>query len=330
MNVEELTRNLIRIPSVTGNEKDVAAYIEELCAFHGWSCEHEYVAADRWNLYVNWTGVPAVVFSSHLDTVPGEVPDRNDDAYIFGRGACDTKGIIASMLCAGFELKNGGETPAFLFVVGEETGSPGAKTAALSGRKASFLINGEPTDNVLASGHKGTLSYTLTTSGRAAHSAYPEKGFSAIHVLLDIIGDIRAFDWGGNALFGEATTNIGIISGGVAPNVFADEATATIVHRIVDSTAQRKNDVLRLARDRSGVVFHSESGPQQLHVLPGFPAKAVSFGTDIPYLRALGTPLLIGPGSIHDAHTENEKIEIRQLHEAVKIYKQLFHTLKNA
>ena len=332
MNVVELTQNLINIPSLTGAEKEVALFIEQLCTARGWTCEREFISPERWNLYVNWSDVPFVVFTTHLDTVPEYFSSRVEGAFLFGRGACDTKGILASMLCGGIDLAAEGESPAFLFVVGEERESIGAKTAAHSGRRASFLVNGEPTQNILASGHKGVLSYTISATGKTAHSAYPEMGFSAIHLLLEILHEIRTHDWGTHELFGEATTNVGVIQGGIAANVFADSASATVMHRIVDSAAARKEELVQLVQlvhDRALVEFHSVSEPQRLHTVPGYSSQVVSFGTDIPYLKALGVPLMIGPGSIHDAHTAEEKIEIQQLHDAVRIYKDLFHTLKN-
>jgi len=252
-----------------------------------------------------------------------------DSSYIYGRGACDTKGIISAMLIAGKELHALGEHVAFLFVVGEETDSIGAKIAITTDHKAHFIIVGEPTENLLAIGHKGVLSYTLKCKGTPAHSAYPTMGNSAIHQLLDLISDIRYRSWGEDAVLGKATLNVGMIDGGTAANVFAETASATVVHRIVDSLAQRKQQIINIVANTADITFHSQNDPQFLYVPPGFETTIVAFGTDVPYLRSMGTPLLVGPGSIHDAHTENEKISIAQIHDAVELYKKVFFALKD-
>ena len=327
MDIPSLAEQLIDVASITGEEAAIALEVEKVCLSLGFHCEREPVAENRWNLYVNWSGMPRVVYCTHFDTVPPFFPSRRSGEHIFGRGACDTRGIMAAMLGAGERLAKQGHAPSFLFVVGEETDSIGAKTAAASGRRAGYIIVGEPTDNLLARGHKGTLSYTLTTHGQAGHSAYPERSESAIHMLIDMLGEIRSSHWGSDDILGKATTNVGLISGGVAPNVTAPTASATIVHRIVDLVQARKQQALELCKGRAELVFFSENEPQFMHCPEGFDATTVSFGTDIPYLRNMGIPLLVGPGSIHDAHTADEKISIRQLHEAVDVYERLYHTL---
>lgn len=323
-----LAARLIDIPSVTGSEAAMLLSLEEQCEQMGLRTEREQVSVNRWNLYAGWNTHTDVLFCTHVDTVPPFFPARFEGDKLYGRGACDTKGIIAAMLVAGRQLIESGYNPSFLFVVGEETDSIGAKTAARGQRSADFIIVGEPTDNMLVSGHKGVLSYTLTAEGVAAHSAYPERGISAIHVLLDLLNDIRYTDWGSSPLLGSATTNIGLIEGGVAMNTLAPGASATVMHRIVDDADSRKTQLLHLIKERASVRFHSISEPQILTTVTGFPTKPVSFGTDIPYLSSMGNCLLFGPGSIHDAHCEDESILISEIEHAVDAFVSLYHALR--
>jgi acetylornithine deacetylase len=324
MDLPVLAERLINIDAATGFEAAIAEEIEAICRERGFACERETVEDKRWNVYVNWTDTPPAVFCTHLDTVPPFFPARREGDLLFGRGACDTRGIMACMLAAGERLRDDGRTPAYLFVVGEETDSIGAKIAAASGRKAGYIIVGEPTENKLARGHKGTLAYQLVTEGIAGHSAYPERSRSAVHVLLDLLADIRSADWGDDPVLGRATTNIGMIEGGVAPNVTAPAASARVVHRIVDSVQKRVAQLEHLCEGRATLVFASRNEPQFMYCPEGFETTTVHFGTDIPHLRKIGTPLLVGPGSIHDAHAADEKISIAQMREAVDLYTRLF------
>mgnify|MGYP002398125747 CR=1 FL=1 len=327
MTLAERTIELINIPSVTGDEAAVLTYLENVLVEMGLSTEKEMVEEHRWNLYAGWDHPDPVVFCTHVDTVPPHYPATVDGHTITGRGACDTKGIIAAMLEAGRQLLAAGEHPAFLFVVGEETDSIGAKKAAASGKTAAAIIVGEPTDNHLASGHKGVLSYTLRTSGKAAHSAYPDRGSSAVHVLLDVLAEIRQAEWGTHEVLGEATINVGLIDGGLALNTFAPAAKATVMHRLVDDAEKRRQQLVELLDGRADVQFHSVSQPQLLVTAEGFDTKAVNFGTDIPYLYSMAPCLLLGPGSVHDAHTDHECIETGQLDKAVQLYIRLYQTL---
>ena len=327
MDVIHLAERFINIPGNTGYEAAIAENVESVCIDLGFTCAREPVADGRWNLYVNWNDSPRVVLCTHLDTVPPHFPARIDGPYLYGRGACDTRGIMAAMICAGERLAAMGHRPAFLFVVGEETDSIGAKTAAASNHTSSYIVVGEPTMNKLAQGHKGTLSYQISTHGSAGHSAYPQSGSSAVHSLLDLLDTIRNTDWGEDSVLGPATTNIGLITGGIAPNVIAPSATATIVHRIVDSVESRRQRVIDLCGDRADLDFISQTEPQFMFCPEGFETTTVNFGTDIPYLRSMAIPVLIGPGSILDAHTANEKISLEELQEAIDIYQRLYVTL---
>lgn len=328
MKPDQIAVDLINIPSITGAERAVLEYLEQLLENMDLPIEREEVDADRWNLYAGWSAETDVVFCTHVDTVPPFIPATLQGDILSGRGACDTKGIIAAMLAAGKQLLSAGLHPTFLFVVGEETDSCGAKAAAASGRKAKYIIVGEPTDNTLAAGHKGVVSYTLSAEGTAAHSAYPEKGESAIHLLLDVIEDLRNSDWGEHPVLGPATMNVGLIEGGIAMNTFAPSASARLMHRIVDDAEVRRQQVTDLVAARVAVEFHSVSQPQILTTVDGFSSKSVSFGTDIPYLNVMGKCLLLGPGSIHEAHTPHESISIAAIEQAVELYIRLFHALR--
>lgn len=327
MKVADLAYRLVDIPSLTGQEAAMLLALEDFFSELGLPCERQTVSDERWNLFVNWESHADVVFSTHVDTVPPHFPPDLREGKLYGRGACDTKGIIAAMLIAVEQLMQEGKRPSCLFVVGEETDSIGAKTAAMSGRTARYIIVGEPTENLLARGHKGVLSYTLQTEGVAAHSAYPELGSSAVHTLLDVLDDIRRHDWGSSPILGEATTNVGLITGGVALNVFAPSASATVMHRIVDDAERRKAEIESIVATRAAVQFHSVSQPQILETVDGFPLVTVGFGTDVPYLKAIGPCLLMGPGSIHQAHTADEYISVEEMEEAVLLYKKLYDEL---
>ncbi len=327
MTIAQRIKTLINIPSVTGEEAAVLEYLEDVLTDMGLPVHRESVTEDRWNLYAGWEDPRPVVFCTHVYTVPPFFPAHVKDDRIVGRGACDTKGIMAAMLETGKQLIAAGERPSFLFVVGEETDSVGAKTAAASGRSARAIIVGEPTDNHLATGHKGVLSYTIMTEGVSAHSAYPERGSSALHLLLDIVQEIRSRDWGVSPVLGDATLNVGTMQGGIAMNTFAPEASATLMHRIVDNVRQRREEVLRLVDQRAEITFHSVSEPQILTTVDGFETKAVNFGTDIPYLAGMAPCLLLGPGSVHDAHTDHESIGVAEAEDAVSLYRKLYHVL---
>jgi acetylornithine deacetylase len=328
MNVFELTRALVDIESVTENEECIGnalfAQVSELAATHGGRVERLPVAPKRFNVLASW-GDPSVTLSTHMDTVPPFFPSSEDDEQIWGRGACDTKGIIASMIFAARELlEEGHRNIALLFVVGEERNSAGAFAAAQSPRGSKFLINGEPTENKLAIGCKGALRYELIANGRLAHSAYPELGDSAIEKLLDALEKVRRVPLPVDKMLGPSTLNIGTISGGRAPNVIPDQASAEIFIRLVDDGDQTRAAVKQAASDRVEVREVLAIPAVRLGPLPDFETTVVSYTTDIPaFGQAWGKPYLIGPGSIHVAHTAEERIPKRQILEAVQIYKRM-------
>jgi len=333
MNLFELTRGLVDLDSTTGREKPVAdylfAHLSMLAARHNARVERQTAAPDRDNIFVAF-GEPIVTLSTHMDTVPPFFSSREDGEHIHGRGACDAKGIIAAMVAAAELLLEGGSRNfALLFVVGEERNSIGAKTAAAAPRGSRFLINGEPTENRLAVGCKGALRYELTARGKLAHSAYPELGHSAIHALLDALAEIRAIPLPSDAVLGQTTLNVGTLSGGRAPNVVADEARAELMFRLVGEPSVLRAQVARAA-SASNVEAREVLYFPAVHMAPldGFPTTVVAFTTDIPSFNGTwGQPFLIGPGSIHVAHTAEERIAKAELNAAVEIYARMVRQL---
>jgi acetylornithine deacetylase len=334
MNLFELTRALVDIESTTNREQNVAdflfAQLSGLAARTSGRLERIAVEPNRENIFASW-GEPIVTLSTHMDTVPPFFPSLEDSEFIWGRGSCDAKGIIAAMILAAEKLlDSSGTNFGLLFVVGEERNSAGAKVAAVNPRGARFLINGEPTENRLALGTKGVLRYEITAHGKLAHSAYPELGHSAIHSLLDTLRAIRSIALPEDPLLGQSTLNIGTIAGGRAPNVVADHAQAEIMFRTVGDPAEIRRGVLAAVKGRAEAreVLHAPA--LRLSAFDGLPTTVVAFATDIPTFNgAWGQPFLIGPGSIHLAHTAEERIPKKQLSEAVEIYARMVRQLRS-
>jgi acetylornithine deacetylase len=330
MNLFELTRRLIDIPSVSGEEQAVGHFLASYLEGLGYRVELQEVEAGRANVIATTGARPRVFFSTHMDTVPPFIASGEDETHIRGRGACDAKGIIAAQVSAAERLRaEGVEEIGMLFTVDEELGSIGARRAnthALA-RECEYLINGEPTDNRLAVGSKGSLRLRLTTDGRAAHSAYPEHGESAIEKMLDALADIRALAWPRDEFFGETTCNIGTLAGGTRPNVIPASAHAELQIRLVTPSARVKQILEDTVAGRARLEYLSVAEPVRMHEVEGFEREVVRFTTDIPYLPNWGTPLLIGPGSILVAHTDDECVAKRELEEAVEIYARLARTL---
>lgn len=327
MNVFELTRELIDIPSVTGEEAAIADFLDRYLSKQGFAVTRQAIADNRHNILAQAGHASKVVLCSHIDTVPPFMAARENEDFIYGRGACDAKGILAAMIIAAQSLKESGvNNVALLFVVGEETESIGAKKASELNLNSKFIIVGEPTENRLARGHKGLVALRLSATGKAAHSAFPEQGDSAIEKLLDAIQRLRDTDFGGSEL-GPATLNIGQISGGVAHNVIPESACAVISIRS-GRPSEAIIEQVRVATTPSiATEILTRSEPQKTLTFDDMESVVMPFGTDIPHLKNFGQSLLIGPGSALDAHTEGEKIEKRQLLEAVEIYKKLVKRL---
>jgi acetylornithine deacetylase len=334
MNLFELTRALVDIESITGNEERVGGflfgYLSELASRYGGGVERMEVEPGRFNVAATW-GEPVVTLSTHMDTVPPFMASREDPEFIWGRAACDTKGIIAAMIHAAEALlAAGGSNFGLLFVVGEERNSAGAYYAARQPRGSKYLINGEPTENKLALGSKGALRYEIVAEGRMAHSAYPELGESAIDKLLSALERIRRIELPSDGLLGPSTLNIGTLAGGRAPNIVADEARAELMIRLVGNSQATKDAVARAVAGCAEAREVLEIPAVRLGKLDGFETTVVAYTTDIPaFGGAWGQPFLIGPGTIQVAHTLEERVPKRQLVEAVAIYQRMVKQLWN-
>jgi acetylornithine deacetylase len=324
-----LTRKLVEIESTTYNEGAAGDFLAEFLAGRGWAVEKTAVpqplesgqSGSRWNVYAGpAAGSPELVFSTHIDTVPPYIPFSEDAEFMYGRGVSDAKGIIAAQLAAAEKLRAEGYAIGLLFVSGEERDSAGAKVANESPKGSRFIINGEPTDNRLALASKGALRAVLTAKGTMGHSAYPELGESAVHKLIDALARIRALELPVEEEIGPSTLNIGQIHGGRAPNVIADHAEAQILIRLVGDSASTRTAIEECAAGLADVDFTLEIPFVRLRSIEGFPTMIAKFTTDIPQLTKWGEPLLLGPGSIHVAHTPHEKLAKRELLEAVELY----------
>jgi acetylornithine deacetylase len=320
-------RQLIDVPSPTESELAVAELLESELTRLGFATQRHDVTPTRFNLLARAGGRPRVVLNSHIDTVPPWFGASEDEEFLYGRGACDTKGIIAAMIAAGERLRTRGiDDFAFLFVVGEETDSIGAKTAntAFANLGSEYVLVGEPTESTFARASKGALTCTIRFEGVAAHSAYPHLGESAINRMVASIAEINHADWGTHEVLGAATVNVGVVRGGQKPNIIAAEAECELIFRLVTTPEDVQARLESLVARHHGRITVARGNEPQFMVVPaGAKSQVVSFNTDVPWLRNLGKPLLFGPGSILDAHGKNEKIAKRELLAAVDTYEQM-------
>jgi len=317
----KLTRRLIDIESISGNEGAVGAELyDELCRL-GYAAHKMPVAHERFNVVATIDErQPDIVFSTHMDTVPPFIPSSEDHDNVYGRGSCDAKGIIAAQIAACQRLRKEGAAVGMLFLVGEERDSLGAKVANENALGSRFLINGEPTENKIATASKGALRLQLTAKGQMAHSAYPELGESAIEKLLTALERLRAMELPVNPEVGPCTLNVGLIEGGRAPNVIPDHARAQLLYRLVGPSEALRHQITKQVDGLAEAEFVLEIPFMKLRTVAGVESMVAKFTTDIPALTNWGTPVLLGPGSIHVAHTEREYISKKQLHEAVDLY----------
>lgn len=330
MNPFELCTDMMKIPSVTGSEGAMGDFLAGLLGEKGYAVRTQEVEPGRRNVLADTDGAD-VILCTHIDTVPPVLEVREDATALYGRGACDTKGIIAAMLEAGDRLKTAGTTRfGYLFLVGEETGGDGAKAANTLEWSSKYVVVGEPTDNQMARAQKGTLMAELRTTGKAAHSGYPDAGKSAIHPLVGVLADLIAADWGSDPVLGAATCNVGVIAGGDKPNILAAEARAGVMLRTITEPGDSIARLESVVAGRAQVTVQAAAPPQFMLTLDGFPDAVVSFGSDVPYLGKLGQPLLIGPGSILDAHTAGEKILKKDLMEGIELYTRIVGQLLGA
>ncbi len=329
MDIFQFTRELMETESISWNEGAAGRWLRDYLSGAGFEVTTQTVSDDRINVYAR-IGEPVVTLSSHMDTVPPFIGFTEDEQNIYGRGACDAKGVIAAQVFAAQRLKDEGLTNiGLLYVVGEEDGSDGAKVANSIPNSNKFLINGEPTESQQAIATKGALRVVIEAKGRTAHSAYPELGESAIEKLLDILNDIRRTDWPANAELGPTTYNIGTITGGRRPNVVADFAASELMFRTITEPDELYDMIVEVVAGRADIKRGFSLPPIHTHTVKGIdiPTSVVRFGTDIPCLTNWGTPMLYGPGSIHDAHTAHEYIRKQDMLNAVDTYAQMTRTL---
>jgi acetylornithine deacetylase len=326
--VVDLARSLIDIDSTTPNEGPVASWLVSWLRARGYRVEEQPVEGDRVNLYVTIDERdPEVVLSTHLDCVPPFFPSRVEGDLLYGRGACDAKGIAAAQVGALDQLWAGGETRVgALFVVGEERGSHGAQAANRAPRAARYLVDGEPTDNRLGVATRGVYRVRLRASGRAAHSSHPEEGESAIEKLVDALIALRTIALPSDPTLGDTSYTVALIDGGVAPNVVPPHASAEVNFRIIGPATSVRAALEPLA---AWIEFDDvvEVPVVRMATVPGFDTAVFPFTTDIPFLTAWGEPLLFGPGSVLVAHTDDEHVSIDALHAAVDHYARIAATL---
>ncbi len=326
-----LARELIDIPSTSDHEYDVAVHLERLLTEDGFSVERHEVAERRFNLLARASAAPRVVLCTHIDTVPPFFSSSEDEEFVYGRGACDTKGILAAMLMASRRLVAGGVRDfALLLVVAEETDSIGAKLANQHFRElgSEYVVVGEPTESVYVRASKGALTCTVGFDGVAAHSAYPERGDSAILKMTRAIEQLYETDWGSDELLGRGTVNVGVVRGGEKANIIPARAELELIFRTVRPIAAVKAQLESLLREYGGTIVKAAGNdPVHMNVPKDEKYQVVAFNTDVPHLGALGRPLLVGPGSILDAHTANEKISKTEMLQAVSMYEALVRRL---
>ena len=332
--IAELTAQLIRFPSISGQERAVVDFLAQRFAEKGWAVERIPVAPERENLFVSW-GVPEIVFTTHVDIVAA--PDRLfeprfSEGRLSGRGACDAKGIAAMFISVCESLLEDGETNfGLLLVVGEEEDGAGARVAAqhLQGRGIRYLVNGEPTEGRVISAHKGGFGFRLSFTGKACHSGYPERGIDANAALIETAHDLLHADFGYDPVLGKATVNIGVVRGGLGDNIVSPNSTLTCLIRTVGPLGPVEKKAREIVEGRGEFEIFYEAPAMHLMKIAGMPSACAAFSTDIPYLAPLGAQaVLYGPGTILVAHTDEESITVAELQESYEGSRRIFEHLK--
>lgn len=325
--VVALATELLSLESTTGRERDAVDFVARWLVSRGWNVSCPEVELHRSNVWASRKG-GGVTLSTHLDTVPPYVAPRLEGNRLYGRGACDAKGIAAAMMIAAQRLADAGEERVdLLFVVGEEKGSPGARAANRLPATSKWLVNGEPTESKLASGGKGAQRVIVRVRGREAHSAYAHLGSSALEPMIDLLPKLRQLQLPVDPILGPTTYNVGVLRAGTEANIVPGLAEAEIMIRLVGDIEPVKAAFTAWAGDKAELVWGSHIPAQKFHVLPGFDVEPVAYTSDIPLLDRWGTPLLFGPGSIHVAHTPIEYIDITELEASVDAYERIVRTL---
>lgn len=323
VDVVALAAELLAIPSTTRDEGAAVDFVARWLVARDWNVTVQEVTPGRGNVWASRKG-GGVTLSTHLDTVPPYVPPRRADGRLYGRGACDAKGIAAAMMVAADRLVQAGEERVdLLFVVGEERGSDGARLANQLPATSKWLINGEPTESLLASGCKGAQRVIVRTTGREAHSAYAHLGESAITPMLQMLQELQQLKLPADPVLGPSTVNVGLIRGGTEANIVPGACEAEMMVRLVGDVAEVKKILKPWAQGRAELEYGSHIPAQHFHTVPGFKTAPMAYTSDIPLLGNWGTPLLFGPGSIHVAHTPDEYIEESELRASVDSYVEL-------
>ncbi len=318
-------RALVDIDSTTGREQEVAAFISRTLRDLGWHVDEQPLSDGRFNVIARvreaQVADPRVVLSTHFDCVPPFFPSRIEGDKLYGRGACDAKGILAAQVAAAERARKAGRTDVgLLFVAGEERGSDGARAANTWPTTSKVLIEGEPTDNRLGLATKGVYRARLTSTGRASHSSLPELGESAIEKMIDAIVALREVEWPTDELLGPTNYSVGLINGGVAPNVIPPSASAELMFRTVGDYRAARDQLIDAIGTSATVEDVFVVPPVRLHTVPGFETAVFAYTTDVAFLDNWGTPMLLGPGSITVAHTDGEFVEMEALVRAVEMY----------
>jgi acetylornithine deacetylase len=321
-----LLEQLVVIPSVTGAEGPLLDFLQGRFEARGLTVDSQEVSPGRRNLFIH-RGRADVVFMTHADTVPPFFPPRRSGAGLAGRGACDAKGSLAAQSVALEDLLAQGHPVGLLVLVGEERGSDGALAANGEPRGSRYIVCGEPTENQFVAGSKGCLRIRAETRGVAGHSSIAGSGSSAVPPLLDFLAAIRAAELPADPVFGETTMNIGVLEAGTAPNVIADSARAEILFRTGEPVEKLLSRIRGLTPEvELEIPYRSDPilfrVPKNRHS-----AQIVAFACDLPLLPSWGEPILVGPGSILDAHGADEKVDLAQVEEAVEVYRTLAHGL---
>lgn len=373
-----LHRDLCEIESISNAEQEVGEFLVEYLESHEFTVEKQEVAFDddaegdsdkpRFNVFAYPSGGDAevdVILTTHIDTVPPHIPykltanettNKREDILISGRGTVDAKAGVAAQTIAAIQYleDNQNAKVGLLFVVSEE--SSGAGMIAFSDSDFNpdptpykAFIFSEPTNEKLASGHKGMLSLSVNVTGVAGHSGYPWLSESAVSAALpilsrlDVLGNTSVEDGGlpRNDKYGESTVNIGTIDAGAASNVVPASAVADISIRLADGTPDEAEKIIRKAvkevcedneidEERVEVTFNTEEGyaPVELEAgVDGFETEVMHYGTDIPGLEIKGDAdvklYLYGPGSIMVAHGVDEALTVGELEASVDAFKKL-------
>lgn len=321
MSDADLLMRWLEIPSVTGDEQRFLETLEAHFGALGFQATRQPLSPTRWNLLLTRGAPPRVLYSTHVDTVPPHLPVRREGDTIFGRGACDTKGGIVAMAAAGQRLLDEGlEDFGYLFVVGEEVDHAGARLAPQLGVQTERIILCEPTTNRVVAAQKGMIKLHLTAAGKAAHSAYPTRGVSAVDRLLDALQRLRNFAWPTHDVLGPTTLNIGVIEGGVAANVFAPSARAEVLIRAVSEVAPLLPKIRELCGEHVHVEVPACNDPVIFDPPDGVDTITVAFNTDASYMREIAPIWLVGPGDIQVAHADHEQISIADLNAGIDLY----------